>query len=339
MFIYDIEGRPSILERYNGNNTLLNRYYYFINQLNEVIGLINNEGELIVEYGYLPYGEVVIDYDKSGVSLGTINPIRYKCYYYDEETQLCWVSSRYYSPELCRWISPDSIEYLDPKSINGLNLYCYCANNPIMYVDPSGHAFIAALLISMGIAALIGGATAGYSAYQSGERGWDLVADIAVGAIFGAAVGATIALGGAAGLAATGASVAGFGLLTGAALGISVGATAVAGIAKYSLDCVASNENNWNFGGFVLSGVEGALQGVATFGIAFVGGKSGLFNKLGNFRTWDAFYVNYGGMNTLRAVFWGSKVLIGETLSKALFVSGSAALARWLIDLMIPDLY
>lgn len=110
-------------------------------------------------------------------------------------------------------------------------------------------------------------------------------------------------------------------------------------MAKYSLDCVASNENNWNFGGFVLSGVEGALQGAATFGIAFVGGKSGLFNKLGNFRTWDAFYVNYGGMDTLRAVFWGSKVLIGETLSKALFVSGSAALARWLIDLMIPDLY
>ena len=163
---------------------------------------------------------------------------------------------------------------------------------------------------------------------------------VAGGAIFGAAVGATIVLGGAAGLAATGASVAGFGLSTGAALGISVGATAVAGMAKYSLDCVASNENNWNFGGFVLSGVEGALQGAATFGLAFIGGKSGLFiNKLGNFGTADAFYINHGGMNTLRAVFWGSKVLIGETLSRALFVSGSAALARWLIDLMIPDLY
>ena len=44
-------------------------------------------------------------------------------------------------------------------------------------------------------------------------------------------------------------------------------------------------------------------------------------------------------MNTLRAVFWGSKVLIGEALSKAFFVSASGALARWLIDLMIPDLY
>ena len=48
---------------------------------------------------------------------------------------------RYYSLELCRWITPDSIDYLDPESINGLNLYCYFGNNPIMYADPSGHAW------------------------------------------------------------------------------------------------------------------------------------------------------------------------------------------------------
>ena len=268
-----------------------------------------------------------------------MNPIRYKGYYYDVETGLFFCNSRYYNPEWGRWISPDSIEYLDPKSINGLNLYCYCGNDPVNNVDPSGHAFISALLIGMGIAALIGGTTAGVSAYKNGERGLDLFADIAGGAIFGAAIGATIALGGAAGLAATGATVAGFSLTTGAALGISIGATTIAGMIKYSLDCVDSNENNWNFGGFLLSGLEGATQGASTFGLAFLGGKAGLFNKLGNFSTNDVFFTKYGGMNTMRAVVWGSKVLIGETLSKALFVSGSAALARWLIDLMIPDLY
>ena len=61
------------------------------------------------------------------------NPFRYRGYYYDVETQLFLVSSRYYSPELCRWISPDDIEYLDPESVNGLNLYCYCFNNPVSY--------------------------------------------------------------------------------------------------------------------------------------------------------------------------------------------------------------
>ena len=53
--------------------------------------------------------------------------------------QFYWVSSRYYSPEICRWISPDLIEYLDPQSINGLNLYAYCNNDPINNYDPTGH--------------------------------------------------------------------------------------------------------------------------------------------------------------------------------------------------------
>ena len=47
------------------------------------------------------------------------------------ETGLFWLSSRYYSPELCRFISPDDVGYLDPSSINGLNLYSYANNNPI----------------------------------------------------------------------------------------------------------------------------------------------------------------------------------------------------------------
>ena len=52
--------------------------------------------------------------------------------YYDEETKFYYCNSRYYSPELCRFISPDDIEYLDPESINGLNLYAYCMNDPVM---------------------------------------------------------------------------------------------------------------------------------------------------------------------------------------------------------------
>ena len=63
------------------------------------------------------------------------------------ETQLYWLSSRYYSPKLCRFISPDDIEYLDPESVNGLNLYCYCLNNPISYADPSGNFPVIAFII------------------------------------------------------------------------------------------------------------------------------------------------------------------------------------------------
>ena len=68
------------------------------------------------------------------------------------------MGQRYYSPELCRFIQPDSIEYLDPSSINGLNLYCYCMNNPIMYYDPSGHSALL-VLASVLYLGLMGAAT------------------------------------------------------------------------------------------------------------------------------------------------------------------------------------
>ena len=65
-----------------------------------------------------------------------------------------YCNSRYYNPEWGRWISPDSIEYLDPQSINGLNLYCYCFNDPINYADPSGCFTVLAFIL--GLSALVG---------------------------------------------------------------------------------------------------------------------------------------------------------------------------------------
>ena len=46
--------------------------------------------------------------------------------------------TRYYDPKTGRFINADSFEYLEPNKINGLNLYAYCRNNPIMYIDPYG---------------------------------------------------------------------------------------------------------------------------------------------------------------------------------------------------------
>ena len=106
------------------------------------------------------------------------------------ETQLYWVSSRYYSPELCRWISSDSIEYLDPESINGFNLYCYCMNNSIMYSDPSGYIAISTLIVGAIIGFVVGGATSAIT--QGLDKGWDningwqVLLDATIGGISGA---------------------------------------------------------------------------------------------------------------------------------------------------------
>ena len=82
------------------------------------------------------------------------------------------IGHRYYSPELCRFIQPDDIEYLDPSSINGLNLYCYCCNNPIMYYDPTGHFAIWVFIGVIAISSIAGAIDEGVTAAMSEQNFW-----------------------------------------------------------------------------------------------------------------------------------------------------------------------
>ena len=67
------------------------------------------------------------------------NPFRYRGYYYDIETGLYYLNSRYYDPEIGRFISPDDISYLGANGdLISYNLYAYCSNNPVNYQDPTG---------------------------------------------------------------------------------------------------------------------------------------------------------------------------------------------------------
>jgi len=82
--------------------------------------------------------------------------IMYKGYYYDEETKLYYCMSRYYSPEFRRFIGPDKCNYLEAEEPNGLNLYCYCNNDPVNNYDPTGHLAISTIIgIVVGVVALL----------------------------------------------------------------------------------------------------------------------------------------------------------------------------------------
>ena len=121
----------------------------------DILELINSNGHAVAKYSYDAWGNIIYQYD-DGSNISNINPYRYRGYRYDDETGYYYLNSRYYDPSIARFISADSINYLDPSSSAGLNLYAYCNNNPVMYHDPSGTFAISALIIGVIAGAVIG---------------------------------------------------------------------------------------------------------------------------------------------------------------------------------------
>ena len=135
-------------------------YIYRKNAQNDIIAILDTNGAVVVKYKYDAWGNCVVDSSTTNTELANLNPFRYRSYYYDTETNLYFLKTRYYDPELGRFMTIDDISYLDPENINGLNLYAYCKNNPIKYADPNGtFVFTTALLISICIGAAIGAVT------------------------------------------------------------------------------------------------------------------------------------------------------------------------------------
>ena len=116
-------------------------YYYIRNLQGDVIGILDNSGTKVVSYTYDPWGEILSVTGTLATTIGQLNPIRYRGYYYDNETGYYYCHTRYYNPEICRWINPDSVSVmtLTPTELTDKNLFAYCDNNPITRVDQGGH--------------------------------------------------------------------------------------------------------------------------------------------------------------------------------------------------------
>ncbi len=132
-FFYDSQGRPAKV-KYNGA-----MYTYLHNLQGDIVGIVDGSGALVVEYKYNAWGFILSRSGSMADTLGHRNPFRYRGYIYDEETWMYWLKSRYYYPELHRFISVDKILN------NGLlsaNIYAYCANSPVCKSDPSGNSWL-----------------------------------------------------------------------------------------------------------------------------------------------------------------------------------------------------
>lgn len=129
-------------------------YFYEKNIMQDVESIRNSNNQIVAIYQYDAWGNHKV-LNPNGTEntfstfIGNINPIRYRSYYYDTDLKMYWLTTRYYDPEVGRFISPDHYSYLDYKKLHGINLYAYSRNNPVMYCDPSGHRSIWSLLATI----------------------------------------------------------------------------------------------------------------------------------------------------------------------------------------------
>ena len=100
-YLYDGDGQLTAMT-YKGKD-----YYFIRDNLRAITGLVDSEGKAVVNYRYNSWGKLLGITGSMAESLGKDNPYRYKGYYYDEETGMYYLKSRYYNPEICRFISAE----------------------------------------------------------------------------------------------------------------------------------------------------------------------------------------------------------------------------------------
>ena len=175
---------------------VVDNYLYIKNMQGDIIHICDQAGNIVASYHYDAWGVTTLS-DAPATIAYSINPFRYRGYYFDVETGLYYLNSRYYDPVTGRFLNAD--KYVGANGdINSYNLYAYCSNNPVMYIDPSGESITVTTLIFIGIAlgATLGFGAAAYVDYvDDGEvfNGSVGIADYLVTTIIGGAIGAAAA--------------------------------------------------------------------------------------------------------------------------------------------------
>ncbi|MFA5007103.1 MAG: RHS repeat-associated core domain-containing protein, partial [Candidatus Izemoplasmatales bacterium] len=123
-------------------------YYYLKDLQGNVIGVIDEAGNELVQYEYDAYGNVINNPDDPNGNIFEINPYTYRGYRYDSEIGMYYLNSRYYSPALSRFLNADGL-LGELGDIASVNMYTYCANNPVMYTDSDGDFPIWLLILTV----------------------------------------------------------------------------------------------------------------------------------------------------------------------------------------------
>ena len=130
-YVYDANGSV-VGMKYNGV-----QYWYHKNIQGDVLGIMNANGVEVVSYAYDAWGKVLSVSGSLSSTVGAVNPFRYRGYYYDVETRWYYLNSRYYDPNVGRFINADS-QLNTSLGVVGANLYVYCLNNSVNMIDVIG---------------------------------------------------------------------------------------------------------------------------------------------------------------------------------------------------------
>ena len=144
-----------VLKEVWGSNTLIPLYdnedsvcgivyngepYYFVKNLQgDVIAIVDEDVETVAKYSYDAWGVPEVKSDTSEIGIATINPYRYRGYYYDNEIGMYYLQSRYYNPVVGRFINADEVTDEYVSMFKG-NIFEYCANAPVGLIDIYGYS-------------------------------------------------------------------------------------------------------------------------------------------------------------------------------------------------------
>ena len=215
--MYEKKGDTQVHYSYDANGAP--RYVYFItddgmygegyivtNTRGDVVGIVSEDGEMYVHYKYDAWGNILSITDQNGNEItssdhmGHLNSLRYRGYYYDEDIDMYYLQSRYYDPEIRRFINADDVSILDEDqgSIVKHNLFVYCLNNPVNMLDISGTiAVTTCVLIGAGIGIVIGGSVGACRASKKykPKDGWKYWKYVVGYGVIGGSVGALVGWG------------------------------------------------------------------------------------------------------------------------------------------------
>ena len=230
-FLYDEDGALV------GFNNETKTYIYTRNAQGDIISITDtSNGNTVAQYTYDSWGNVLT----ATGAMAEVNPFRYRGYYYDSETGLYALQSRYYDPQTGRFLNLDELEVLTatPKDLTDKNLYAYCDNNPIVRGDKDGEFWN--FIIGAVVGAVAGAVTQVISNAVSGKK---LTDGLATATLSGAASGL---------LAASGVGIVG-----------SVVGNAAISMASNATNQIIENKgfNNFDVGDMLADGAIGGIAG------------------------------------------------------------------------------